>query len=201
MCNRTFSFLYTFLFIFWAKVKMKLTFSCHYHQLGQKKPQCYQTEINQLNLGIYLKKQLFGIMFLQRQKLRLKLPRQLHLLQYWTVFFTGLKLIWILSIFLNSCGKRAAVVVCTGYNIKASFTPDPAEALSLLFSESLQPSAASTAFPALHHHFQCAIFTHFHTPNKFSVSKVNCSNNRSAWGCVKFFNSMASPIYPRPLKI
>lgn len=38
---------------------MKLTFSCHYHQLGQKNPtQCYQTEINQLNLGIYLKKKM-----------------------------------------------------------------------------------------------------------------------------------------------
>lgn len=62
---------------------MKLTFSCHYHQLGQKKkPQCYQTEINQLNLGIYLKRNLFGLMFLQKQKLRLKLPNQLHLVQY-----------------------------------------------------------------------------------------------------------------------
>lgn len=50
---------------------MKLTFSCHYHQLGQKNPtQCYQTEINQLNLGIYLKKKKrIGLMFLQKQKL------------------------------------------------------------------------------------------------------------------------------------
>lgn len=38
---------------------MKLTFSCHYDQLGQKKTQttqCYQTEIKQLNPGIYFKK-------------------------------------------------------------------------------------------------------------------------------------------------
>lgn len=37
---------------------MKLTFSCHYDQVGQKKPtQCYQTEINQLNLGIHFKQE------------------------------------------------------------------------------------------------------------------------------------------------
>lgn len=36
---------------------MKLTFSCHCDQVGQKNPtQCYQTEIKQLNLGIYFKK-------------------------------------------------------------------------------------------------------------------------------------------------
>lgn len=36
---------------------MKLTFSCHYDQLGHKTTtQCYQTEIKQLNPGIYLKK-------------------------------------------------------------------------------------------------------------------------------------------------
>lgn len=134
------SFLYTFLFIFWAKIEMKLTFSCHYHQLGQKNPtQCYQTEINQLNLGIYLKKKWIGLMFLQKQKLRLKLPKQLCLVQYWTVFFTGLKLIRILSIFLNYCGKREQQrSVCTGYNIKASFTVEPTEALSVVFSESME---------------------------------------------------------------
>lgn len=36
---------------------MKLTFSCHYDQLGHKTAtQCYQTKIKQLNPGIYLKK-------------------------------------------------------------------------------------------------------------------------------------------------
>lgn len=140
-----------------------------------------------------MKKKLIGLMFLQKQKLRLKLPKQLCLVQYWTVFFTGLKLIRILSIFLNYCGKREQQrSVCTGYNIKASFTVEPTEALSVVFSESMEvlhtshkqsglwwthgyitldPSATSTAFSTLYDHYQCAIFTYFYTPNKFLVSK------------------------------
>ena len=57
VCNKTSSFLYTFLFTFWAEIQMKLTFSCHYDQLGHKKPrtQCYQTEIKQLNPGRHFK--------------------------------------------------------------------------------------------------------------------------------------------------
>lgn len=141
-------------------------------------------------LGIYLKRNLFGLMFLQNQKLRLKLP---SLVQYWTVFFTGLKLIRILSIFLNdSCKREQQCFVCTGYNIKASFTVEPMEASCVVFSESLQvlhtsqeqgglrgthghitlhPSAASTAFSALYYHFQCGIFTYFCSPKKSLVSK------------------------------
>lgn len=144
-----------------------------------------------MNLGIYLKRNLFGLMFLQKQKL--KLPRQLHLVQYWTVFFTGLKWIRILGIFLNCCGKgEQQWSVCTGYNIKASFTVEPMEMLCVVFSESLEvlhvsqeqgglwgtrghitqhPSETSTAFSTLYHHFQCAIFTYFYTPNEFLVSK------------------------------
>lgn len=52
---------------------MKLTFSCHYHQLGQKNPtQCYQTEINQLNFGIYLKKKINWINVPSKAEIKIK---------------------------------------------------------------------------------------------------------------------------------
>lgn len=148
-------------------------------------------------------------MFLKKQKFRLKLPRQLCLVQYWTVFFTGLKLIQILSIFLDDCGKREQQCsVCTGYNIKASFTVEPTEMLSVVFSESMEVLGWALVNTWSHHtaplsHKHSIFYTlkplpmcNFYIPSKFLVS--NCSNNRCAWGCAKIFNSLASQMYPRP---
>lgn len=58
------------------------------------------------------KNKLFGLMFLQKQKLRLKLPRQLHLVQYWTVFFTGLKMNRYSEYFPELLWQKRAAVFC-----------------------------------------------------------------------------------------
>lgn len=47
--------------MFGAETEMKLTFSCHYDQLGQKPTQCSQTERKQPNPGITFEKNVHGI--------------------------------------------------------------------------------------------------------------------------------------------